>query len=55
MRAEHTPLSPDGEAGAEGGERMRSTRLIGIAASAVVAIEMSSGAQAMGRRYAALC
>ncbi len=34
---------------------MRSTRLIGIAASAVVAIEMSSGAQAMGRRYAALC
>src|SRR3984893_5366340 len=27
MRAEHTPVSPDGEAGAEGGERMRSTRL----------------------------
>jgi hypothetical protein len=46
MRAEHTPVSPDGEAGAEGGERMRSTGLIGIAASAVVAIGMSSGAQA---------
>ncbi len=45
MRAEHTPVSSDGEAGAEGGEPMRSTRLIGIAASAVVAIGMSSGAQ----------
>jgi hypothetical protein len=44
MRAEHTPVSPNGEAGAEAGERMRSTRLIGIAASAVVAIGMSSGA-----------
>src|SRR5258708_14491395 len=43
MRAEHTPVSSDGEAGAEGGEPMRSTRLIGIAASAVVAIGMLAG------------
>src|SRR5258708_39828749 len=46
MRGEHTPVSPDGEAGAEGRERMRSTRLIGIAASTVVSIGMSSGALA---------
>src|SRR6266853_1757333 len=46
IRGEHPPVSPDGEAGRGGGERMRSTRLLGIAASAVVAIGMSSGAQA---------